>query len=106
MADMTFHTARWCNSNETWSRIVKSSDESKQYVVRFDSTNHKNPHVQNDFSCTCPAYLYRGSYCKHIIAVKHECCRYGWQASMGSPVDMGDTCPQCGGETSVVSFSA
>lgn len=103
MGDMTYHTARWCKSNEDWTRIVRSGD--KQYVVRFDNRNHRNERVQYDFSCSCPSYKYRGAYCKHIMQVKHECCRYGWEAGMGSPVDMGDTCPRCGGETSVVSYA-
>lgn len=104
MTDMTTRTGRWCSSNESWTRIVKGSGDNT-YTVRFDKHHHKNRHVENDFSCTCPAYRYKGSYCKHIMQVKHECCRYGWQAAMGDPVDMGDTCPQCGGTTTVISVA-
>ena len=87
-----------CVTAENWSMLVPSSDGKKTYTIRFDRHSHKNPEVQLDYSCTCPAYKNYAGYCKHIKANKHHHC--GWMQFVdgGEPVDKLDekVCPRCG----------
>ena len=98
MPDFNIEYARWCSSNEYWEKDIDG-----KYTVRFEAT--PGGQYQRDYTCTCPAFKYRPGYCKHIDAVMSEHCQYGWEASAGSPIEMGKECPSCGGETSVVRYA-
>ena len=43
---------------------VKSSSTDKYYIVRFEDS-------LNDYTCTCPAYKYRGR-CRHITEISNK----------------------------------
>ena len=105
MTDFTTHAHRWCSSNEHYSEKVAGSKPGVEYTVTYGKTP-RGPY-QYGWSCTCPSFKHRGGECKHIKAVKPNHCRYGWEASCGSPAPFeDDTCPSCGGETSVISVAA
>lgn len=101
MRELDIIAARMCSTNKFWESPVLSSDGSKAYLVRYEATPEGD--YQYDYTCTCPAYKHgKSRHCKHIHQVKHERCAYGQDAFWGSPIEMGDKCPECGSDTIVV----
>ena len=49
------------------------SQSGKQYRVVYEGTGDGDPDVVSLWSCSCPAYKYRGGTCKHITAVIEFC---------------------------------
>jgi hypothetical protein len=99
MTDFNLQTSRWCSTNEHYVEVVPGSKGAK-YTVRYGTTP-QGPY-QYGWSCTCPAFKFKGGDCKHIKAVESNRCAHGHDACMGSPSPMGETCPECGSETSVI----
>jgi hypothetical protein len=105
MADLSIESFWHCETAESWEMTVQG--KTGTYVVRFDRHSHRNHSVQFDYSCTCPAYRFKGT-CKHIEAVKATRC--GWMQYMdggeiahnaaGEPV-----CPKCGGPVSAMRWA-
>ena len=98
MGDMTRHAWRWCSENVRFEQEVPGS-KGETYSVRYGRT--PTGRYQYGWTCTCKAFKFRGR-CKHIEACKPLRCTEGRDAVVGSPTPMGDTCPRCGGSTSVV----
>ena len=96
MPDLTVEVARWCLSNEY------DENDIGGYRQIF---SRSNPGLyQYNWSCTCKGFMYRKT-CKHVEWAEKHRCAHGWEASAGSPIEMGKTCPECGGATSVVSYA-
>ncbi len=98
MTDLTIHTYRWCAENVSYRQKFKGK-HGKIYVVTCNESNSGKYAV--NWKCTCPGWQYRGS-CKHKRIAVSRRCGYGNGAVVGSPIEMGDTCPLCGGPTVVV----
>ena len=96
MSDLTLESARWCQTNEFYGDVVRG------YVVTYGASN-PGPH-QCNWHCTCKGFQFRKT-CKHIEEAKADRCGYGWEAAAGSPIEMGMTCPKCGGPTSTVRYA-
>ena len=99
MSDFITHAYRWCSTNEHYEEVVPGS-KGASYTVRYGTTP-QGPY-QYGWSCTCPAFKFKGGDCKHIKAVESNRCAHGHDACMGSPSPMGETCPECDGPTSVI----
>ena len=99
MPDMNVHAYRWCSTNEHFETVVPGS-KGAEYTVTYGRTP-SGPY-QYGWTCTCPAFKFRGGECKHIKQAEKERCGYGHDAVCGSPSEMGDTCPECGSETTVI----
>ena len=90
-----------CVSGINWSRVIKSTSSKEMYRVSYDAF-HKNPHVEYDYTCTCPAFTYNPmKYCKHINEAKKDHCNWDSLIDGGEPsFSVGDEhynmCPQCG----------
>lgn len=112
MGDMTYHTARWCLSNEIATFEVEGSN-GNVYTCQWRS--------KHGWHCTCPAFKYsKDDHCKHIDQVEDKVCRYGEGAAWGSPVPEDSwergantsgfgreyICPRCGGQTRVMQYAA
>ncbi len=102
MTDFNIQNSRWCSTNEHYSEVVPGS-KGAEYTVTYGRTP-QGPY-QYGWSCTCPAFKFKSGDCKHIKAVEGNRCAHGHDACMGSPTPMGDTCPECGSETSVISVA-
>jgi len=94
MAELSIIYARWCSSNEQWSKEVKG--RTGTYIVRFGPTY--GGQYSYDYTCTCAAFKFNpNKYCKHIEAVKDERCCWNSDVIMGSfeeePADK--KCPKC-----------
>ena len=94
------HNWRWCSTNEHYQEKVAGS-KGAEYTVTYGPT--PGGPYQYGWSCTCPSFKHRGGECKHIKAVKPNRCAHGAEAACGSPSPMGETCPECGSETTVIS---
>ena len=105
MTDFTTHAHRWCATNEHYSETVEGS-KGASYTVTYGRTP-RGPY-QYGWSCTCPSFKFgKGKECKHIAAVKPNRCAHGQDAVIGSPAHYDDdTCPSCGGETTVIQVAA
>lgn len=99
MADLNVHAWRWCATNEHYEETVEGS-KGATYTVTYGKTP-RGPY-QYGWSCTCPQHKFRGGECKHIKVAKDNRCAHGQDAVIGSPTEMGETCPACGGPTSVI----
>ena len=96
--DLTIEHVRTCKANVFWQKQVPSSDGSKTYTVVFGPTS--GGEYAYDWFCDCPARV----ECKHIKACKEEKCEWNWEAFMGHQAEPNPdkTCPECGGETTVI----
>lgn len=92
--------ARWCRSNERWSRKVIGSF-GDEYTVSYGQRGAQG----YGYACSCAGFRYR-KRCRHIQEVKNQRCGFGWSAVGGRPVRMGERCPVCGDATSVAPLSA
>jgi hypothetical protein len=102
MPDLTLHNARWCAENEYAERTYKSSDGKTEYTCTYGGTN--SGEYAMSWHCTCSGFRFRKT-CKHVEIAEASRCTYGWEAAAGSPVEMGEECPECGGATTVMSYA-
>ncbi len=98
MTDFNVHAYRWCSTNEHFETTAKGS-KGETYTVRYGKTP-AGPY-QYGWTCSCKGFKFRGD-CKHVKAAEQERCGHGWEAACGSPAEMGDNCPKCGSETTVI----
>ena len=105
MTDLTVEYYWHCTTSENWATAILGS-RGDTYTVKFNSSDHKNPDVQRDYSCDCLGYKYGGDefgnwkYCKHIKQVLASGKHCKWMQF----VDGGDAvvkngeqhCPECG----------
>lgn len=97
MTDMVTQAARWCASNVHFATTING------YEVTYARYN-PGPYQVN-WSCKCKGFQFRKT-CKHITeAEQTRHCGYGWEASAGSPIEMGNECPKCGGPTEAMSYA-
>lgn len=96
MADLNIETARWCQSNEIDSTVING------YTLTYGKHN-PGPYSAN-WDCNCKGYQFRKT-CKHIAEAEEKRCGFGWEAAAGSPIDMGKTCPSCGGPTCAMRYA-
>lgn len=102
MTDFTVHAARWCKENVQFVRLVPG--KRANYIVTYGRS--PGPYEMN-WHCTCDSFRFGGGKeCKHIIASKPLRCTYGEEAAIGSPTDMGETCPKCFGPTVGIMYLA
>jgi hypothetical protein len=111
MPDFTIEYARTCASNESWETEVPSSRPGqppyKVCLERLWGALEQAFMCQYGFTCTCPDFVKRsgpkGRHCKHIAAVEASGKHCGWNAELEpfAVANADDTCPDCGGETSV-----
>lgn len=92
MPDLTIHTTLTCASNEHWSRTVKG--KTGTYKVQYGPV--PNGPVQNDYTCNCPSFTFRGVPCKHIKAVRSQHCQWNSELELVGQ-QMSDNCPSCNG---------
>ena len=89
-------SARWCMTNEYDEQTING------YDLLYCRSN-PGPY-QSNWSCTCKGYQFRTT-CKHVKEAEAKRCGFGWEAAAGSPSEMGKTCPECKGSTSVMSYA-
>ena len=85
---------RWvCPSNFHFHRQVEG--KTGTYEVTFGPTPDGD--YTHGWSCTCPAFQFRGGECKHIQGVKDERCAWNEDALSGSgePRPEDGKCPRC-----------
>ena len=102
MPDLTIEHIRTCKQNTFFSTKIAGS-KGKVYEVQFCETP-QGPY-QYGWYCTCPDFVYRkNDNCKHIQQAKTMKCSWNWGAWMGNHADANPdgTCPECGGETTVI----
>ena len=92
--DFTVEVAPVCESVQSFSMKVPSSDGKREYRVEFGPTPYGR--YQHDWSCECVGFQTRRT-CKHVEAAKKARC--GWNRELeprATPVSR--CCPDCGGE--------
>ena len=94
-----------CMSNESWEMRVRSSDGHRDYIVSYGKAPYWSV-VDNDFSCTCEAFKFKKTYCKHIKQVAHLHCGWIQYIHGGEPVivDGKKSCPRCHGPLKSISY--
>jgi hypothetical protein len=102
MPDMIVQTARWCAQNEAFTMTVHGSSGDASYLVTY-GTHIPGPYGAN-WNCTCPSFRFRKN-CKHVRLAETRRCSYGWEAAAGAPSNMGESCPECGGPTKVMTYA-
>jgi len=89
-----------CASNFDWREVEvpSSTDPGKKYSVSIPPWGD-----DEDITCDCPGYLFRGS-CRHTKAALERVC--GWTSESKVPQTAEQArdhiCPRCGGPTVLV----
>jgi len=96
MGDMNIHAYRWCSSN------VQDRYKVRRHQLIYGPTP-RGPY-QYGWRCSCKGFQFRKD-CKHIAEAERTRCKAGQEAAMGVPTEMGKTCPDCGGPTSVITVA-
>ncbi len=102
MPELTIEHIRTCKQNLYYSVVIEGSKGNKYDVIYGESVN--GPYQYN-WQCSCADYLYRhNNNCKHIQQAKRMKCEWNVEAFMGchAEANIDNTCPKCGGETSVI----
>jgi len=88
-----------CESNFDWSKEVIGSNEHV-YTVAYGESQLPQRKETHEFSCTCLGFRFKGA-CKHIEAVQHERCGWGFEAFAGTVYNK-SSCPDCGGKVRTI----
>lgn len=101
MPDLNIESARWCLSNE-YAETIRFGSHNAAYTLTYSRSN-PGPYQMN-WACDCKGFKFRKT-CKHVESAEQERCGYGWEAAAGSPIEMGEKCPKCGGPTRGMSYA-
>lgn len=90
-----------CSTNLDWQTVSirSSSTEGKTYQVSVPPWSG-----DEDVTCTCPSFTYRG-YCRHTkYALEHLICNWTSDSSVPQTDDQrrARVCPRCGAATVLV----
>ena len=105
MPDLTIEHIRTCSQNVFFHAQFFGSNGNVYHVI-FGQTAGNSQYAY-DWSCDCPAKRFHPDQdCKHITEAKTEKCDWNWQAFAGNHAETetneDGTCPNCGGETTVI----
>jgi hypothetical protein len=101
MPDLTTETRRICKGNTFWQKRVAGS-QGDTYTVLWGPT--PGGPYQYGWHCDCKGFQFRQS-CKHVAAAELERCTAGEDAFAGGPGLDSETCPKCGGETTIIQIT-
>ena len=103
MPDLMVAVAWVCGTCFYWLRTVHGS-RNNIYRVSWDR-NSRPMDAEYGWHCTCKHFAkklqYSGGECKHIKAVKHECCHWNIELEPCDEPPNGK-CPKCGAKAQAI----